>query len=115
MTNEQIIFNARVQLMEAGKIGTTGRIIPVVNARGEEVQIQEPVEMHTFQSWKSKGYSVKRGEKAVIKLTIWKHTGRRTEVLQDTEGNRIEQEDAGHCFSKVAAFFSQEQVELLKA
>lgn len=62
-------------------------------------------EIHTFQKWKSLGYSVKRGEKAVTKLTIWKHT-----VKTDKESG--EEETA--MFMKTAAFFSTSQVEKIQ-
>ena len=62
-------------------------------------------EIHTFQKWKSLGYAVKRGEKAITKLTIWKHTSR---VNAET------QEEETAMFMKTAAFFSTSQVEKIK-
>lgn len=34
MTNEQILFNVRVQLMEEGKIGSTGRFCEMEDENG---------------------------------------------------------------------------------
>lgn len=30
-------------------------------------------EIHTFQGWKARGYSVKKGEKCITKFPIWKN------------------------------------------
>lgn len=62
-------------------------------------------EIHTFAKWKSLGYAVKRGEKAVVKLSIWKHT-----TKQITLENGEAAEDT-RMFIKTAAFFSSKQVE----
>ena len=51
------------------------------------------------------GYSVKKGEKAVAKITIWKHTSR-TKI--DEDGNETED---NRCFPKTSAFFKTSQVE----
>lgn len=51
------------------------------------------------------GYSVKRGEKAVINLAIWKHT---------SKVNAETQEEETAMFLKTAAFFSTSQVEKIK-
>lgn len=67
--------------------------------------ISESEEIHTFQKWKSLGYAVKRGEKAITKLTIWKHTSK---INPET------QEEEMAMFMKTAAFFSTSQVEKIK-
>ena len=67
--------------------------------------ISESEEIHTFAKWKSLGYAVKRGEKAVCKLSIWKHT-----TKQITLENGDTEEDS-RMFMKQAAFFSTSQVE----
>lgn len=71
MTNEQIIFNARIQLMEAGLIGTTGRKIEIADNNGEVKEINEPEEIHTVAGWNREGYLVRKGEKAKISIPIW--------------------------------------------
>ena len=35
-------------------------------------KMTEDEELHTFQGWKSRGYSVKKGETAIAKFPIWK-------------------------------------------
>lgn len=86
MTNSEIVAFAWGQLVGSGVISA------------EE-------EIHTFQKWKSLGYSVKRGEKCIIKLSIWKHT-----TKQITLENGETAEDS-RMFMKQAAFFSTSQVE----
>lgn len=109
MTNEQIIFSARCELLEAGKIGTTGRILTVELPDGQRQQMPEPEELHTFAAWKSIGFSVKKGEKAVTKITIWKHSAKKVENEDGTE------EEKTRMFMKTAAFFAASQVERISA
>jgi len=87
--NVEIVALATAELINAGTISPTE-------------------EIHTFQKWKSLGYAVKRGEKAVTKLTIWKHT-----TKQITLENGETAEDT-RMFMKTAAFFSTSQVEKIK-
>ena len=96
MTNVEIINNACEELVKAGKLDT-------VNVNGEI--FPEPI--HTFQGWKERGYVVKKGEKSEIKITIWKHAVKKTEV----DGEEVE---TGSMFMKTAAFFKFSQVEKLK-
>lgn len=108
MTNEQIIFNERVRLMEENKIGTTGRMITVEDVSGNKITVAEPEEIHTFQAWKALGYCVRKGEKAIAKFTIWKYTEKNVEV--DGEKDTIT-----NMFMKTSAFFAPNQVERMKA
>lgn len=114
MTNAQIIFNARCELMEAGKLQGTGRKIEVEDENGAKIILDEPQEMHTFQAWKSLGYQVKKGEKAIAKLSIWKYTEKKKKEEERT-GNPLEDESISNMFMKTAAFFSEAQVEPIKA
>lgn len=59
-------------------------------------------EVHTFQRWKSMGFSVKKGEKAVFKAAIWK-------AVQKKDGENGENELA--MFMKNSAFFTASQVQ----
>ena len=106
MTNEQIIFNERIDLMEKGTIGTTGETIVVEDAEGNKMQYNEPEQIHTFLEWKKRGYKVKRGEHAVTKLNIWKH------VLKKSE--KDDEADKEKMFMKLAFFFTASQVEPIK-
>jgi hypothetical protein len=106
MTNEAIIFNARCELMEAGKIGTTGRKIELETEDGEKVTMMEPEEIHTFAGWRDRGYIVKKGQHATAKIVIWKHTVKKAKK----EG----EEDTEKMFQKLAAFFTPAQVEAIE-
>lgn len=108
MTNEQIIWENRCKLLEMGELEPTGRTVTYVTVDGQERTIQEPEEIHTFQMWKSLGYSVKKGEHAVAKFPIWKYrAGKKAEA----EGDEEQAEAKGYCFMKMAFFFKQDQVE----
>ena len=71
MTNAQIIFNQSVALMEAGKIGTTGRTLTVEDENGNRKQIPEPEPLHTYKEWAKMGLQVRKGEHAVATFSIW--------------------------------------------
>lgn len=89
MTNVEIVSMAWAELVSNGTIS-------------------ESEEIHTFAKWRELGYSVRRGEKCIVKLSIWKHTSR-----QITLENGDTAEDA-KMFMKTAAFFSTSQVEKIK-
>jgi len=59
-------------------------------------------ECHTYGRWKSMGYQVKRGSKALFKATIWKYTSKKN-IETDDEESRM--------FMKTASFFGRSQVE----
>ena len=107
MTNEEIIMDARLALMSEGRIKGTGRYMELTDENGEEIRLEEPEEIHTFAAWKERGFTVRRGEHAVVKLRIWKHTVKRAE---DPE----KENDLERMFMKTAFFFSPDQVEPLK-
>lgn len=64
-------------------------------------------EIHTFQKWKSLGFSVRKGEKSTIRIPIWKYPP--AKVNRET-GEEIQ----GQAFIKTAAFFTFSQVEPIK-
>jgi len=103
MTNEQIIFQNSINLMDEGIIRSTGRTIIVENEDGEKMEMQEPEPIHTYQAWKSLGYQVKRGQKAKASFLIWKHTVKKSKQEQD--------EDEEKMFMTKAFFFTFDQVE----
>lgn len=107
MTNEMIIFNERLNLMKAGKLGTTGRFLIVEDEKGKR-QIREPEEIHTFQKWKELGFSVRKGEHAITKIMIWKYKE------EAKEKNEDEDKEEKIAFMKQAFFFSPEQVERME-
>ena len=63
-------------------------------------------ELHTFAEWKRLGLSVKKGEKARCKIAIWNKS---TKNKKEDE----EQEDSSYFYTKVAAFFTRNQVQPL--
>ena len=61
---------------------------------------------HTFAGWKERGYMVKNGEHSNHKIEIWKHTSKQYE-----DPETLEQREKTAMFMKVAAFFTEDQVE----
>lgn len=113
MTNKMIIFYASMELMEAGKIGTTGREFVYENEDGEKITAMEPEPIHTYAMWKELGYQVQRGEKAVASFMIWKYA---TKKAKDDENKPAKaddnaEEESGNMFLKKASFFSLSQVK----
>lgn len=117
MTNAQIIFNESVHLMEEGVIGSTGLKIEVVMENGETVSMPEPEPIHTYAAWKSLGFQVKRGEKAIAKFSIWKAgKSRQQEEAENTAENDAEiSPERVRMFMKTAHFFKISQVERIGA
>lgn len=107
MTNAMIIFSESVKLMEEGIIGTTGRTVQMEDSEGKRITLQEPEPIHTYAAWKSLGYQVKKGQKAVASFMIWKHTVKKAK--EDDE------EDKERMFMKKASFFTFAQVEKITA
>lgn len=70
MTNEMIILNESVKLMNDGVLKGTGEYATVQGEDGKEKEIELPEPIHTFNGWKQRGYSVKKGEKSKIRITI---------------------------------------------
>ena len=103
MTNEMIIFAEKQRLAEAGKINYTGRVYKMLDDDGNEITVKETEPIHTYRVWKDIGFQVKKGQKAVAKFAIWKHTAKVNEETGEQEDSRM--------FMKTAAFFSRSQVE----
>ena len=110
MTNEMIIFNERVRLMEEGVLKGTGKIAVIENADGTTIECEIPEEIHTFNGWKERGYSVKKGEKSQIKIAIWKYTEKEKKEEEKT-GNALADAPIKNMFLKTSAFFTIAQVE----
>ena len=117
MTNAMIILNESVRLMENGVLEGTGQFVEIENADGSKKQIELPEQIHTFAAWKSLGYSVKKGEHAIAKFPIWKHTAKMLDT--DTGNAELDKMNAEinsqggktNMFMKTAAFFKFAQVE----
>jgi hypothetical protein len=101
MTNAEIIFSAEQALAKQGIIKYTGREFEAVNDKGETVMIKETEQIHTYATWKSLGYQVQKGQKAIANLKIWKHTTKENEETGKKESKM---------FLTKAFFFSGSQV-----
>ena len=110
MTNAKIILDESIKLMEQGVLKGTGEYITVENEDGTKTQFEMPEQIHTFNGWKSLGYSVKKGEKSTIKFPIWKYTEKAKKEEEKT-GNPIEDAPVTNMFLKMSAFFTFAQVE----
>jgi len=106
MTNEMAIFMEQMRLMKEGMIKATGRKVLALNAAGEEVLVDEPEAIHTFLHWKELGYCVRKGEKAVTKIVIWKHTQKFDKETGEPGEEKM--------FPKTAAFFARHQVDRIE-
>lgn len=111
MTNNQIILQHSISLMEQGVIGTTGRTFSVENEDGSQRTVQEPEPIHTFTAWRSIGYTVKKGQKACAKFPIWRHQNAGTRKNRKTG---VEESTEEKMFLTDAFFFSKSQVEPLE-
>ena len=107
MTNAMIIFWKSIELMQNGAISTTGRVLQVERPDGTVSELPEPETIHTFACWKSLGYSVRKGEKAVARFPIWKGSEK---ALTDENGNETGETDL-RMFLKDSCFFAASQVE----
>ena len=110
MTNEQIILNARYNLLEAGALQATGRTLETKTENGIITQIPEPEEIHTFTGWLAHGYRVKKGEHAISAFQIWKYK-KKSNKKDDEE---TAEADDSFMFLTKAFFFSPEQVERIE-
>lgn len=108
ITNAQIIAQASKELADAGVIGFTGRTFEIPLADGTVLTFPETEPIHTYSHWKELGYQVRKGQRAVTKLTIWKHAaGKRNEETGESETPE-------RMFMKTAAFFSASQVDAIE-
>lgn len=114
MTNQMIIAAEQLRLVKEGKLGYTGRKIKVFNiVTQQDEEIDEIQPLRTFAVWKSLGYKVKKGEKAIAKFPIWKFVvnSKSDEVEIDENGDIVGQ---GKMFMKTSSFFTDTQVEKIE-
>lgn len=105
MTNEMIILNERIRLLEEGVIKATGRMASYEDAEGVIHEYIEPEEIHTFNGWKSHGRVPMKGTEAVAKFPIWRFEPKH----YDSSG----EEQPEKMFLSTAAFFTKSQTEQL--
>lgn len=115
MNNSTIILLNSIDLMNAGIIGTTGRTVVIKDEEGNDKEIMEPEPIHTFQAWKQMGYIVKKGEKSIATIRIWKYTkkviGEAKVTDLKTGETTTEPVESENMFKKDAYFFKRSQVE----
>ena len=92
-----------IPLMEEGILQGTGNYITVENEDGEKIEMEEPEEIHTYQGWKFLNRQVKRGEKSVATIQIWKHTVKKPKEKDEQEQERM--------FMTNAFFFTEVQTK----
>lgn len=114
MTNREIITMEQERLVEEGILKYTGRVLKVELEDGTEATIKEIQPIHTYNAWKSLGYQVKKGEKAVAKFAIWKYSSKKKKNEESGETEEVVDAMHGYCFMKMSAFFTNEQVEKIE-
>lgn len=110
MNNATIILLESVKLLEEGKLEGTGEVVVIEDAEGNKKEYPVPEEIHTFQHWKSLGFSVKKGEKAIAQFPIWKYTKKK----KPDDMTEEEAAENGYCFLKNSSFFKASQVEKIE-
>lgn len=100
MTNSDIILNA---VVEAGLMT-------------RENALMNGCPFHTFSEWKQQGKQVKKGEKAILAVWLWKYKksaamDQQGEQMVDLNGEPIE---IGDYYKTKAYLFSDKQVEDIK-
>lgn len=66
------------------------------------------IPVHTFATWKSAGYSVKKGEHAKIVTRLWKFS---TKKAGNAEADADDETNYSHYYLTKAFLFTAEQVE----
>lgn len=90
---------------QEGILQGTGNIITVEDENGEKRQIEEPEQIHTYQGWKALHRQVKRGEKSIATIQIWKHTTKKPKEADEEEQEKM--------FLTKAFFFTEAQTEAI--
>lgn len=102
MTNAMIIMFQQEALAEAGILEYTGREIEVALPDESVMTFKEVEPIHTYSRWRELGFQVQKGETAIAKFKVWKHTSKK---------NKETDEDESRMFMKTASFFKQSQVK----
>ena len=100
MTNNEIIYSAAIDAgiyteEQAAAIIASGHMLP----------------LHTFQEWKARGYSVKKGEKAMLHVDLWKFTNKPPKAAREqAAADGRELDDDPHYYKKLSHLFHVSQV-----
>lgn len=101
MTNSQIIY----QSAQAHGF-TAEQLDQLLNAYNGVLPF------HTFQEWQARGFSVKRGERALFTADLWKYTDKPGKAAREAAEEQGEEAAAsGHYYKKLSHLFSFSQVE----
>lgn len=105
MTNQEIICREAVAHGLITKAAAEAAILT-----GAEIPL------HTYAAWKSRGYQVRKGEKATIKTSLWKRSkGKKSKETDHADQNTAEAAEntktSGHFFLATAFLFTAAQVE----
>lgn len=105
MTNSQIIYNSAL-----AHGFTEDQLSQLSDAYMGDLPF------HTFQEWKSRGYSVKKGEHALFTADLWKFTNKPSKAMIEAAAaaGQDAPEDAPHYYKKLSHLFSFSQVEPIK-
>lgn len=66
--------------------------------------------LHTFAEWKRMGFMVKKGEKARMKVEIWKKSNKTVAKATMPDGTE-EEIESDRFYKKLSHFFTLDQVE----
>ena len=83
-------------------MATTNKDIIAAYKAANNIPLTTP--LYTWAVWKNMGYRVRKGEKCKHRVTLWKHTEKKTE--QDGKEKTV-----GRCLHKVVNLFEMSQVE----
>jgi len=105
MTNTQIIYNAAL-----AHGFTEDQLLRILEA------FKGDLPFHTFQEWKARGYSVKKGEHALFAAELWKYTEKPSKAMIKAaeEAGEDVPENTPHYYKKLSYLFSFSQVEPVK-
>ena len=71
-------------------------------------------EVHTFAMWKSLGYQVKKGEKALFQTMLWKmKKGKKQDNNNEEQQDDKEVKKYNNFFMAKSSLFGRSQVELI--
>ena len=71
-------------------------------------------DVHTFAMWKSLGYQVKRGEKALFQTMLWKmKKGKKQDNNNEEQQDDKEVKKYNNFFMAKSSLFGRSQVELI--
>ena len=110
MTNAEIIMRERMELAEQGILATSPDTF--IDVDGEEVEMEVPEEIHTFDYWKNAGRCVKYGEHAVAKFAVWSPTkaSRKEQAEAEAKGEKPKMK----MYMRMTSFFKKDQTETLE-